>query len=56
MILTASPIRSLPVNSRRIMRPEEELYELAIPDRTLFPSDFDGLGMPGRSGTYLSVG
>jgi hypothetical protein len=56
MILTASSVRPLPVNSRRVMCPKEELYEFTVPDRTFFPGDLDSLGMPGCSGTYLSVG
>ena len=38
------------------MCPKEELYEFTVPDRTFLPGDLDSLGMPGRSGTYLSIG
>lgn len=47
--LTAPPIRSLPINGRRIMRPKEKLDELSVPDRPGLPGHLDGLGVPGVS-------
>jgi hypothetical protein len=47
--LTAPPIRSLPINGRRVMRPKEELDEFSVPDRTGLPGHLDGFGVPGVS-------
>jgi len=53
--LTSTPVRSLPVQSSRIVCPIEELYELAIPDRAFLVRKLDRLGVAGRSTAYFAV-